>query len=46
MVSSEAAVSENPSCLAASSQSAFDVNLLHVDPLVTLVYTVPIRHLC
>ena len=38
MVSSEATVSERPSCLAASSHSAFDVTLWQVDPLVTLKY--------
>ena len=38
MVSSEADVSERPSCLAASSHSAFDVTLWQVDPVVTLVY--------
>ena len=31
-------MSLKPSCLAASSQSSFDVTLSQVDPLVTLIY--------
>ena len=36
--SSSAPVSERPSCLAASSHSAFDVTLSQSDPLATLMY--------
>ena len=41
--SSVAEVSEKPSCLAASSQSDFDVTLWQLDPLVTLVYPLPAK---
>ena len=44
MDSSKATVSERPSCLAASSQSAFDVTLSQKDSLVTRAYPPRLDH--